>query len=104
MDGRERSYELHVPKNYDGNQPIPGTATLPRMKPERFYDIVIEVAIIRPGPVVGNMVHPYLRRRAGREEPDPLHPSLKSVLDRTLGVPLLQEQLMRMAMVAAGLS
>jgi error-prone DNA polymerase len=77
-------------------------ATLPRMKPKCFYDIVIEVAIIRPGPIVGDMLHPYLRRRAGREKPDPLHPSLKQVLDRTLGVPLFQEQLMRMAMIAAG--
>ena len=77
-------------------------ATLPRMKPACFYDIVIEVAIIRPGPIVGDLLHPYLRRRAGREAPDPLHPCLKEVLDRTLGVPLFQEQLMRMAMVAAG--
>jgi error-prone DNA polymerase len=76
-------------------------ATLPRMKPKKFYDIVIEVAIIRPGPIVGDMLHPYLRRRAGREKPDPLHPCLKQVLDRTLGVPLFQEQLMRMAMIAA---
>jgi error-prone DNA polymerase len=76
-------------------------ATLPRMKPACFYDLVIEVAIIRPGPIVGDMLHPYLRRRAGREPPDPLHPCLKEVLDRTLGVPLFQEQLMRMAMVAA---
>ncbi len=79
-------------------------ATLPRMKPETFYDIVIEVAIIRPGPIVGDMLHPYLRRRAGKERPDPLHPCLKEVLDRTLGVPLFQEQLMRMAMIAAGFS
>jgi error-prone DNA polymerase len=79
-------------------------ATLPRMRPERFYDLVIEVAIIRPGPIVGDMLHPYLRRRAGREAPDPLHPCLESVLARTLGVPLFQEQLMRMAMVAAGFS
>ncbi len=77
-------------------------ATLPRMQPKNFYDIVIEVAIIRPGPIVGDMLHPYLRRRAGREDPDPLHPCLKEVLDRTLGVPLFQEQLMRMAMIAAG--
>jgi error-prone DNA polymerase len=76
-------------------------ATLPRMKPRTFYDLVIEVAIIRPGPIVGDMLHPYLRRRAGREKPDPLHPSLERVLARTLGVPLFQEQLMRMAMIAA---
>ena len=77
-------------------------ATLPRLKPTHFYDLVVEVAIIRPGPIVGQMVHPYLNRRAGREEVVPLHPSLEPVLKRTLGVPLFQEQLLRMAMVAAG--
>ena len=77
-------------------------ATLPRMKPTGFYDLVVEVAIIRPGPIVGQMVHPYLNRRAGREPVEPLHPSLEPVLARTLGVPLFQEQLLRMAMVAAG--
>ena len=77
-------------------------ATLPRLKPTHFYDLVVEVAIIRPGPIVGDMVHPYLNRRAGREPVMPLHPSLEPVLARTLGVPLFQEQLLRMAMVAAG--
>ena len=77
-------------------------STLPRLKPTCFYDLVVEVAIIRPGPIVGNMVHPYLNRRAGREPVVPLHPSLEPVLARTLGVPLFQEQLLRMAMVAAG--
>ena len=77
-------------------------ATLPRLKPTHFYDLVVQVAIIRPGPIVGNMVHPYLNRRAGREPVVPLHPSLEPVLRRTLGVPLFQEQLLRMAMVAAG--
>jgi error-prone DNA polymerase len=77
-------------------------ATLPRLKPTGFYDLVVEVAIIRPGPIVGQMVHPYLNRRAGREPVEPLHPSLEPVLARTLGVPLFQEQLLRMAMVAAG--
>ena len=77
-------------------------ATLPRLKPTRFYDLVVEVAIIRPGPIVGQMVHPYLNRRAGREPVVPLHPSLEPILARTLGVPLFQEQLLRMAMVAAG--
>ena len=77
-------------------------AALPRMKPRRFYDIVVQVAIIRPGPIVGKMVHPYLNRRQGREAPDCLHPSLEPVLQRTLGVPLFQEQLLRMAMIAAG--
>ncbi len=76
-------------------------ATLPRLKPTCFYDLVVEVAIIRPGPIVGQMVHPYLNRRAGRELVVPLHPSLEPVLARTLGVPLFQEQLLRMAMVAA---
>jgi error-prone DNA polymerase len=77
-------------------------ASLPRMRPERFYDIVVQVAIIRPGPIVGKMVHPYLNRRQGREAPDCLHPALEPVLRRTLGVPLFQEQLLRMAMIAAG--
>jgi error-prone DNA polymerase len=77
-------------------------ATLPRMKPRRFYDLVVEVAIIRPGPIVGKMVNPYLERRAGRETVSYPHPSLEPILKRTLGVPLFQEQLIRMAMVAAG--
>ncbi len=77
-------------------------ASLPRMRPARFYDIVVQVAIIRPGPIVGKMVHPYLNRRQGREAPDCLHPALEPVLRRTLGVPLFQEQLLRMAMIAAG--
>ena len=77
---------------------------LPRLKPARFYDIVVQVAIIRPGPIVGKMVHPYLNRRQGREAVDCLHPSLEPVLQRTLGVPLFQEQLLRMAMIAAGFS
>ena len=76
-------------------------ATLPRLRPECFYDIVVEVAIIRPGPIVGNMVHPYLRRRRGDEAVVYPHPSLEPVLARTLGVPLFQEQLLRMAMVVA---
>jgi len=79
-------------------------ATLPRMKPQRFYDLVVEVAIIRPGPIVGKMVHPYLNRRAGRERVTYSHPDLEPILKRTLGVPLFQEQLMRVAMVAAGFS
>ena len=77
-------------------------ATLPRLRPERFYDLVVQVAIIRPGPIVGDMVHPYLRRRAGREEVTVPHPSLEPILRRTLGVPLFQEQLLRMAMATAG--
>ncbi len=77
-------------------------ATLPRLKPTTFYDLVVEVAIIRPGPIVGQMVHPYLNRRAGREPVRYPHPSLEPILSRTLGVPLFQEQLLRVAMVAAG--
>lgn len=77
-------------------------ATLPRMRPRRFYDLVVEVAIIRPGPIVGKMVHPYLHRRTGREPVTYPHPDLEPILQRTLGVPLFQEQLMRVAMVAAG--
>jgi error-prone DNA polymerase len=77
-------------------------ASLPRMRPDKFYDVVVQVAIIRPGPIVGKMVHPYLKRRQGREAPNCLHPSLEPVLRRTLGVPLFQEQLLRMAMIAAG--
>jgi error-prone DNA polymerase len=74
---------------------------LPRLRPKCFYDIVVQVAIIRPGPIVGKMVNPYLRRRMGREPVNHLHPSLEPVLARTLGVPLFQEQLLRIAMVAA---
>jgi len=79
-------------------------ATLPRMKPECFYDVVIEVAIIRPGPIQGDMVHPYLNRRAGREEIAYFDDRLKPVLDRTLGVPLFQEQMLKIAMVMADFS
>ncbi len=79
-------------------------ATLPRLKPKRFYDLVVEVAIIRPGPIVGQMVHPYLKRKAGLEPVIYPHPSLEPILKRTLGVPLFQEQLLRIAMVAAGFS
>ena len=79
-------------------------AFLPRLRPTCFYDIVVQVGIIRPGPIVGKMVHPYLKRRQGKEAPTCLHPSLEPVLARTLGVPLFQEQLLRMAMIAAGFS
>jgi error-prone DNA polymerase len=77
---------------------------LPRLQPKRFYDIVVQVAIIRPGPIVGQMVNPYLQRRMGREAVIYAHPSLEPVLARTLGVPLFQEQLLRIAMIAAGFS
>src|SRR5256885_10542126 len=79
-------------------------ATLPRIHPERFYDLVVQIAIIRPGPIVGDMVHPYVRRRRGREPVTYAHPSLEPILSRTLGVPLFQDQLLRIAMVAAGFS
>jgi error-prone DNA polymerase len=77
-------------------------AMLPRIKPENFYDIVIQVAIVRPGPIQGDMVHPYLRRREGREKPEYPRPELKRVLEKTLGVPLFQEQAMRVAIECAG--
>ena len=74
---------------------------LPRLRPQKFYDIVVQVAIIRPGPIVGNMVHPYLKRRQGREPVVYAHPDLEPALKRTLGVPLFQEQLLKMAMICA---
>ncbi len=77
-------------------------ASLPRHQPERFYDLVVQVAIIRPGPIVGGMVHPFFERRRGRLPVVYPHPSLEPVLARTLGVPLFQEQILRIAMVAAG--
>jgi len=77
-------------------------ATLPRLRPAKFYDLVVQVGIIRPGPIVGKMIHPYIKRRQGREPPECLHPSLEPVLKRTLGVPIFQEQLLRIAMIAAG--
>jgi error-prone DNA polymerase len=79
-------------------------ATLPRMKPRTFYDLVVEVAIIRPGPIVGKMVNPYLDRRNGRAPVLYDHPALEPILRRTLGVPLFQEQLLRMAMTVGGFS
>ena len=79
-------------------------ASLPRNNPKKFYDLVVQVAIIRPGPIVGKMMHPYMRRRQGKEEVSYPHPSLKPVLKRTLGVPLFQEQLLRIAMTVANFS
>ena len=75
---------------------------LPRLKPQRFYDLVIEVAIVRPGPIQGDMVHPYLRRRQGIEAVSYPSPAVEGVLQRTLGVPIFQEQVMQLAVVAAG--
>ncbi|MEE8215157.1 MAG: error-prone DNA polymerase, partial [Acidiferrobacterales bacterium] len=77
---------------------------LPRLKPQTFYDLVIEVAIVRPGPIQGNMVHPYLRRRQGQESVTYPSPAVRDVLARTLGVPIFQEQVIKLAMVAAGFS
>jgi len=77
-------------------------AMLPRLRPKTFYDLVIEVAIVRPGPIQGGMVHPYLKRRNGEEVARSPHPILESILDRTLGVPLFQEQVMEIAIVGAG--
>ncbi|HEX8958010.1 MAG TPA: OB-fold nucleic acid binding domain-containing protein, partial [Burkholderiaceae bacterium] len=79
-------------------------AMLPRLAPRRFYDLVIEVAIVRPGPIQGDMVHPYLQRRQGKEKVDYYSPELEVVMKRTLGVPIFQEQVMQIAMVAAGFS
>ncbi|MBV8889075.1 MAG: DNA polymerase III subunit alpha [Alphaproteobacteria bacterium] len=77
---------------------------LPRLKPREFYDLVIEVAIVRPGPIQGDMVHPYLRRRSGRETVEYPSPELRRVLEKTMGVPLFQEQAMQIAIVGAGFS
>ncbi|NYH87363.1 DNA polymerase III alpha subunit, partial [Actinopolymorpha rutila] len=77
-------------------------ATLPRLRPRRFYDLVIEIALIRPGPIQGGAVHPYIRRKLGQEPPTPPHPTLAPALERTLGVPLFQEQLMQIAMEVGG--
>ena len=77
-------------------------AMLPRIKPRTFYDLVVEVAIVRPGPIQGDMVHPYLRRREGKEEVSYPKPELRRVLEKTLGVPLFQEQAMRVAIECAG--
>jgi len=79
-------------------------AMLPRLKPRNFYDLVIEIAIVRPGPIQGGMVHPYLKRRQGLEQVTYPHPDIKNVLERTLGIPVFQEQVIRLAMVAAGFS
>ncbi|UOQ89245.1 error-prone DNA polymerase [Agromyces endophyticus] len=78
--------------------------TLPRLKPREYYDLVVEIALIRPGPVQGGAVHPYIRRRTGEEAVSYLHPNLEPVLERTLGVPLFQEQLMQMAVAVGGCS
>src|SRR6201986_3806296 len=77
-------------------------STLPRLRPEKFYDLVVEVALIRPGPIQGGSVHPYLRRRAGDEERLIPHESMRGALEKTFGVPLFQEQMMQLAIDCAG--
>ncbi|MCK5885602.1 MAG: error-prone DNA polymerase, partial [Alcanivorax sp.] len=77
---------------------------LPRLRPRNYYDLVIQIAIVRPGPIQGNMVHPYLNRRRGREAVTYPSDAIKEALERTLGVPIFQEQVMQLAMVAAGFS
>lgn len=74
---------------------------LPRLRPREFYDLVVQISLVRPGPITGGMVHPYLRRRAGEEPITYPHPSLKPVLERTLGIPIFQEQVMKLAVIAA---
>jgi error-prone DNA polymerase len=106
-EGDEKVYETLQKADTVGMFQIESRAQmscLPRLKPKKFYDIVVQVAIIRPGPIVGKMVHPYLRRRQGKEKAECLHPLLEEVLSRTLGVPLFQEQLLRIAMIAANFS
>src|SRR4029078_1496197 len=77
-------------------------ATLPRLRPQQFYDLVIEVALIRPGPIQGGSVHPFLRRHDGLEEASVPHGSMRPALGKTLGVPLFQEQMMQLAVDCAG--
>ena len=103
--GRSRRIRDDRPCRYLGVFQIESRAQmsmLPRLKPESFYDLVIEVAIVRPGPIQGKMVHPYLRRRQGLEPVDIPSEAVRSVLEKTLGVPIFQEQAMRLAVVAAG--
>jgi error-prone DNA polymerase len=102
--GDEKTYEMIRRADTIGVFQIESRAQmamLPRMKPRNFYDLVIEVAIVRPGPIQGDMVHPYLRRREGRETATYPKPELRKVLEKTLGVPLFQEQAMKVAIVAA---
>ena len=77
---------------------------LPRMLPKCFYDLVIQIAIVRPGPIQGNMIHPYMRRRKGIEDIEPLPSPLKKILKKTLGIPLFQEQAMQLAIIGANFS
>src|ERR1700758_3395504 len=77
-------------------------AMLPRLRPRRFYDLVVEVAIVRPGPIQGGMIHPFIRRRHGEEKWDYPHPDLKPILEKTCGVPIFQEQIMQIASTVGG--
>ena len=103
-EGDEKTYDMICRADTVGTFQIESRAQmamLPRLKPRRFYDLVIEISIVRPGPISGGMVHPYLRRRRGEETVTYPHPCLEPVLKKTLGVPLFQEQVMRLAVVAA---
>ena len=104
-EGDPRVYEMISKADTIGVFQIESRAQmsmLPRLKPRCYYDLVIEVAIVRPGPIQGQMVHPYLRRRSGEEQPDYPNQAIREVLKKTLGVPLFQEQCMQLAIVAAG--
>ena len=104
-DGDSPTYDMICAADTIGTFQIESRAQmsmLPRLKPRKFYDIVIQVAIVRPGPIQGDMVHPYLRRREGLETVDYQKPELRHVLEKTLGVPLFQEQAMQVAIVCAG--
>jgi error-prone DNA polymerase len=104
-EGDQRVYDMICQADTMGVFQIESRAQmsmLPRLRPRCYYDLVIEVAIVRPGPIQGNMVHPYLRRRAGEEKVSYPNDAIREVLEKTLGVPLFQEQAMRLAVVAAG--
>jgi error-prone DNA polymerase len=103
-EGDEATYEMACRSDTVGVFQIESRAQmamLPRLRPKKFYDLVIQISIVRPGPITGGMVHPYLRRRQGKESVEYPHPSLQPVLEKTLGVPLFQEQVMKLAIVAA---
>ena len=94
----------HLSRSFSTRTSSRRHSQLPRLKPACFYDLVIEVAIVRPGPIQGDMVHPYLRRRQGLEPVSYPSEGVKDVLGRTLGVPIFQEQVIKVATVAAGFS
>src|SRR5262249_4824392 len=106
-DGDKKVYEMISRADTVGVFQVESRAQmsmLPRLKPQNYYDLVIEVAIVRPGPIQGDMVHPYLQRRAKNEPVEYPKPEVAEVLRRTLGVPIFQEQVMQLAIVAAGFS